>query len=197
MAKSVEARERILVHVREVLARDFPNVRFKADRLFNGPPVGWPVQIRVTGPDRDELRHLAAEIDAVMRGNPNVANVHNDWLEPVASLKLEIDQDRARALGVTSQSVRRALQAMLSGFQVGEFREQDETIKVMVREPSNTRSLLSALDHVYVKMTAGASVPLRQVANVRVMLEPGIQWRRDRLWLCSVTPRAIGRKPPD
>ena len=65
-----------------------------------------------------------------MRANPNVGSVHNDWLEPVPSLKLEIDQDRARALGVTSQSVRRALQAMLSGFQIGEFREQDETIKV-------------------------------------------------------------------
>jgi len=184
--------------VREIIARDFPNVRFKADRLFNGPPVGWPVQIRVTGPDRDELRRLAAEIDAVMRANPNIANVYNDWLEPVPSLKLEIDQDRARALGVTSQSVRRALQAMLSGFAIGEFREQDETIKVMFREPSDTRSLLSALDNVYVKTAAGASVPLRQVATVRVMLEPGIQWRRDRL--PSITVRGLvpdGVQSPD
>jgi multidrug efflux pump subunit AcrB len=198
MAKSIEARERVLVQVREMLARDFPNVRFKADRLFNGPPVGWPVQIRVTGPDRDELRRLAAEIDAVMRANPNVGNVHNDWLEAVPSLKLEIDQDRARALGVTSQSVRRALQAMLSGFPIGEFREQDETIKVMFREPSDTRNLLSALDNVYVKTAAGASVPLRQVANVRVMLEPGIQWRRDRL--PSITVRGVvpdGVQSPD
>ena len=198
MAKSIEARERLLVEVREILARDFPNVRFKADRLFNGPPVGWPVQIRVTGPDRDELRRLAAEIDAVMRANPNIANVYNDWLEPVPSLKLEIDQDRARALGVTSQSVRRALQAMLSGFAIGEFREQDETIKVMFREPSDTRSLLSALDNVYVKTAAGASVPLRQVATVRVMLEPGIQWRRDRL--PSITVRGLvpdGVQSPD
>jgi multidrug efflux pump subunit AcrB len=198
MAKSIEARERVLVDVRDILARDFPNVRFKADRLFNGPPVGWPVQIRVTGPDRDELRRLAAEIDAVMRANPNVGNVHNDWLEPVPSLKLEIDQDRARALGVTSQSVRQALQAVLSGFQIGEFREQDETIKVMFREPSDTRNLLSALDNVYVKTAAGASVPLRQVANVRVMLEPGIQWRRDRL--PSITVRGVvpdGVQSPD
>jgi multidrug efflux pump subunit AcrB len=198
MAKSIEARERLLVQVRETLARDFPNVRFKADRLFNGPPVGWPAQIRVTGPDRDELRRLAAEIGAVMRLDPNVGNVHNDWLEPVPSLRLEIDQDRARALGVTSQSVRRALQAMLSGFQIGEFREQDETVKVMFREPSDTRNLLSALDNVYVKTAAGASVPLRQVANVRVMLEPGIQWRRDRL--PSITVRGVvpdGVQSPD
>src|SRR5215468_10812338 len=96
MSKSIEARERVLVVVRETLARDFPNVRFKADRLFNGPPVGWPVQVRVTGPDRGEVRRLGAEIGEVMRATPQVANVHNDWLEPMPSLKLEIDQDRAR-----------------------------------------------------------------------------------------------------
>jgi multidrug efflux pump len=198
MSKSIEARERILVEVRETLARDFPNVRFKADRLFNGPPVGWPVQVRVTGPDRDEVRHLGAEIANVMRATPEVYNVHNDWLEPVPSLKLEIDQDRARGLGVTSQSVRRSLQAMLSGFQVGEFRDNDETIKVMLREPSETRNLLSALDNVYVKTAAGASVPLRQVADFKVMLEPGIQWRRDRL--PSMTVRGVvpdGVQSPD
>src|SRR5262249_34689040 len=181
MSKSIEAGERLLAEVREILARDFPNVRYKADRLFNGPPVGWPVQVRVTGPDRTEVRRQAAEVANVMRANPNVDSVHDDWLAPGPALKPEIEQDRARALGGTSRGARRALQAMLSGFQIGEFREKDETIKVMLREPSSTRNLLSALDHVYVKTTAGASVPLRQVANVRVTLEPGIQWRRNRL----------------
>ena len=123
----------------------------------------------MTGPDRNEVRRLAAEVADVMRAAPEVSNVHNDWLEPVPSLKLEIDQDRARALGVTSQSVRRSLQAMLSGFQIGEFRDKDETVKVMLREPSDTRNLLSALENVYVKTAAGASVPLRQVANVNVI----------------------------
>ena len=163
--------------------------RFKADRLFNGPPVGWPVQVRVTGPDRNEVRRVATEVGDVVRAAPEVSNVHNDWLEPVPSLKLEIDQDRARALGVTSQSVRRSLQAMLSGFQIGEFRDKDETVKVMLREPSDTRNLLSALENVYVKTAAGASVPLRQVANFNVIVEPGIQWRRDRL--PSVTVRGV------
>jgi multidrug efflux pump len=198
MSKSIEARERVLVQVRETLARDFPSVRFKADRLFNGPPVGWPVQVRVTGPDRDEVRRLAAEVGSAMRAHPVVGSVHNDWVEPVPSLKLEIDQDRARALGVTSQSVRRSLQAMLSGVQIGEFRDRDETIKVMLREPSDTRNLLSALDNVYVKTAAGASVPLRQVANFHVILEPGIQWRRDRL--PSITVRGVvpdGVQSPD
>src|SRR5262245_32270463 len=80
MPKSIEARDRVLVLVREILARDFPSVRFKADRLFLGPPVGWPVQVRVTGPDRTEVRRQAAEVANVMRANPNVGSVHDDWL---------------------------------------------------------------------------------------------------------------------
>ena len=193
MAKSIEARERVLGRVRALLAEDFPNVRSKAERLFNGPPVGWAVQVRVTGPDRREVRRLAGQVAAVMRATTEVSNVHDDWLEPVASLKLRIDQDRARVLGVTSQTVRRSLQAMLSGVQIGEFRDGDETIRVVLREPSNTRSLLSALDNVYVKTATGASVPLRQVAAFDVVYEPGIQWRRDRL--PSITVR--GTVPDD
>ncbi len=189
MTKSIEARERALLRVRETLAEEFPQVRFKADRLFNGPPVGWAVQIRITGPDRDEVRRLAGEVARVMRATPPVSNVHDDWLEPVPSLKLEIDQDRARALGVTSQGVRHTLQAILSGFQIGEFRDGDETIAIVLREPSNTRSLLDALDKVYVKTAAGTSLPLRQVATARMVLEPGIQWRRDRL--ASITVRGL------
>jgi multidrug efflux pump subunit AcrB len=198
MSKSIEGRERALIRLREKLNHDFPNVRFKADRLFNGPPVGWPVQVRVTGPDRDEVRRLAAAVGDVMRTTAQVSNVHDDWLEPSPSLKLKIDQDRARALGVTSQTVRRSLQATLSGIQIGEFRDNDETIKVMLREPSATRNLLSALDNIYVKTAGGASVPLRQVANASVALEPGIQWRRDRL--PSITVRGVvpdGVQSPD
>ena len=198
VSNSIEARERVLIRLRERLSQDFPNVRFKTDRLFNGPPVGWPVQVRVTGPDRGEVRRLAAAVGDVMRTTPQVSNVHDDWLEPSPSLRLKIDQDRARALGVTSQTVRRSLQTTLSGVQIGEFRDNDETIKVMLREPSATRNLLSAIDNVYVKTAQGTSVPLRQVANVNVALEPGIQWRRDRL--PSITVRGVvpdGVQSPD
>jgi multidrug efflux pump subunit AcrB len=189
MAASTEAREHVLAKVRDLLAREFPSVRFKAERLFNGPPVGWPVQIRVTGPERAEVRRLAETVAAEMRADPRIGNLHNDWLEPVPSLRLAIDQDRARALGVTSQDVRRTLQGILSGTPVGEFRERDETIRIMLREPGVTRTKLSALDTAYVKTAAGGSVPLRQVATVTMQLEPGIEWRRDRL--PSVTVRGM------
>jgi multidrug efflux pump subunit AcrB len=189
VTKSVEAREHVMVRVRDMLVANFPTVRSKVDRLFNGPPVGWPVQVRITGPERAEVRRIAAEIADLMRTTPSVSNVHDDWLEPVPSLELDIDQDRARALGVSSQSVRRALQAMLSGVQIGEFREHEETIKVLLREPAEIRNKLSALDTVYVKTTSGGSVPLRQVATAKLTMEPGIEWRRDRL--PSITVRGV------
>ncbi len=198
MAKSLDARERVIARVRETLARDFPSVRFKVDRLFNGPPVGWPVQIRVTGPEREELRRIAGEVAEAMRANPKISAVHDDWLERVPVLKLDVDQDRARALGITSRAIRLALQAMLSGRPIGEFREKEETIQIVIREPSETRNLLSALDEVYVKTASGASVPLRQVATARVALESGIEWRRDRL--PSITVRGLvpdGVQSPD
>src|SRR6516165_8136032 len=189
VARSVDAREHAIGEVRKKLADEFPSVRSKVERLFNGPPVGWPVQVRVTGPDRAEVQRLAAAVAKEMRATPEVSNVHDDWLESVPSLKLDIDQDRARALGVSSQSIRRAMQTMLSGVQIGEFRDHDETVKVMLREPSATRNQLSALDNVYVKTASGGSVPLRQVASPRMVLEPGIQWRRDRL--PSITVRGV------
>jgi multidrug efflux pump len=82
MSTSIEARERVLVRVREILSEEFSNVRFKADRLFNGP-VGWAVQVRVTGPGREEVQRLAGQVGEVMRATPPVGNVHDDWLEPV------------------------------------------------------------------------------------------------------------------
>src|SRR2546423_11958812 len=189
MTKSPGTGTPALPRGRDPLDHDSPIAATRAARLFSGPPVGWAVQVRVTGPDRSEVRRLAAEVANVMRETPELSNVHDDWLESVPSVKLDIDQDRARALGISSQGIRRSLQASLSGFQIGEFRDYDETIKVMLREPSSTRNLLSALDNVYVKTASGASVPLRQVASFKVVLEPGIQWRRDRL--PSLTVRGV------
>ena len=181
MPKALEQRDPVIGKVRKLLADNYPDIRFKVDRLFNGPPVGWPVQLRVTGQDRDEVRRIAAEMANVMRAHPLVHTVHNDWLEPVPSLKLDIDQDRARAIGVYSQAVRQTLQGVLSGFPLGEFRDGEETISVVLREPEATRGALDAVEAAYVKTATGASVPLTQVAKVTLALEPGIEWRRARL----------------
>jgi multidrug efflux pump subunit AcrB len=181
MPKSLEQRDPVIDRVRKLLAEKYPDIRYKVDRLFNGPPVGWPVQLRVTGPDRDEVRRISGEVAQVMRANPLVSMVHNDWLEPVPTLKLDIDQDRARAIGISSQAVRQTLQSVLTGAPIGEFREGEETISVVLRDPVSTGGALTAVESAYVKTARGTAVPLTQVAKVSIALEPGIEWRRSRL----------------
>ena len=170
MPKDPKDRDAVIARMRGILANDFPRVRFKVDRLFLGPPVGWPVQLRVQGPDRDEVRRIADEVKKVAAADPRVFNVHDNWHELAPSLTLDIDQDRARAIGVTSASVRQTLQAALSGFPLAEFRENDQTIGVVLREPKASRNLLTAVENAYVKTASGAAVPVSQVASVRLDL---------------------------
>ena len=188
MAKDEPARERLILRLRGILAEDFPSIRAKVDRLFLGPPTGWPVQMRVTGPDRAEVRRIADEVKKVYLANPLLGAVHDDWLEPVAAMKLVVDQDRARALGVTSQRLRQMLQATMSGAPLSDVRAGEETIAIVVREPEESRRLLTAVNSVYIPTDNGAFVPLSQVARVVPTLEQGIEWRRDRL--PSITVRA-------
>ena len=181
LPKDAKDRDAVIGRMREILATDFPRIRVRVDRLFFGPPAGWPVQFRVQGPDRDEIRGIAEEVKKVAAADSRVFNVHSNWHELAPSLTLDIDQDRARAIGVTSASVRQTLQATLSGVPLGEFRENDQTISIVLREPEPMRSLLSAVENAYVKTATGASVPVSQVASVRLDFEPGVEWRRDRL----------------
>jgi multidrug efflux pump subunit AcrB len=181
MPADVRNRDAIIGRMRNLLAAEFPGVRFKVDRLFLGPPVGWPVQFRIQGPDRDEVRHISGEVKKFAAAHPLVFNLHDTWHEPAPSLQLGIDQDRARAIGVTSAAIRQTLQSVLSGISIAEFREKDQTIGVVLREPDRTRGLLTAVENAYVKTASGASVPVSQVAIVRLAFEPSVEWRRDRL----------------
>jgi multidrug efflux pump subunit AcrB len=181
MAKDEPSRERLIVKLRTILAEDFPSIRAKVDRLFLGPPTGWPVQLRVMGPDRVEVRHIADEVKRRFNRNPLLGAVHDDWLEPVPAMKLVIDQDRARALGVTSQRIRQMLQATMSGAPLDDFRDGEETVSIVAREPESTRHLLSSVNSIYIPTDNGTFVPLSQVAKVEPVLEQGIEWRRDRL----------------
>ncbi|OWK23901.1 hypothetical protein AJ87_28700 [Rhizobium yanglingense] len=181
IANDEPARERLIVKLRSILADDFPSIRGKVDRLFLGPPTGWPVQMRVMGPDRQEVRHIADQVKAKFAENPQLGAVHDDWLEPVPAMKLVIDQDRARALGVTSQRVRETLQTAVSGTSLDDFRDGEETVSIVAREPDSSRSLLSAVNSVYVPTDFGGFVPVSQVAKVVPVMEQGVEWRRDRL----------------
>ncbi|MDR3461704.1 MAG: efflux RND transporter permease subunit [Beijerinckiaceae bacterium] len=188
MARDVPSRERLIVKMRGILAQDFPSIRSKVDRLFLGPPVGWPVQMRVVGPDRDEVRKIAEQVADVYRQDPRLGTIHTDWLEPVTTMKLTIDQARARALGVSSQRIRQTVQASLSGVPLADIRDGEETISIVLRQPESERTVLSAVESTYVASDLGGAVPVSQVARVVPVLEPGIEWRRDRL--PTVTVRA-------
>ncbi|MGF7004594.1 efflux RND transporter permease subunit [Aminobacter sp. BE322] len=198
MANDEPARERLITKMRTILAEDFPSVRGKVDRLFLGPPTGWPVQLRVMGPDRAEVRRIADQVKAKFAENPQLTAIHDDWLEPVPAMKLVVDQDRARALGVTSQRIRQMLQATMSGAPLDDFRDGEETVSIVAREPEANRHLLSAVDSVYIPTDFGGFVPLSQVAKVVPVMEQGIEWRRDRL--PTITVRATlpdGIQPND
>ena len=171
-----------------MLAEEFPSVRGKVDRLFLGPPTGWAVQMRVSGPEREEVRRIADQVKARFNQNELLQAVHDDWLEPVPSMTLVVDQDRARALGVSSQRLRQMLQATMSGAPLADVRAGEETISIVAREPEESRRLLTAVNSIYVPTDLGAFIPLSQIARVVPTLEQGIEWRRNRL--PTITVRA-------
>ncbi|NBB49584.1 AcrB/AcrD/AcrF family protein [Rhizobium sp. CRIBSB] len=186
MAKDEDARERLITKLRLTLAEDFPSVRGKVDRLFLGPPTGWAVQMRVSGPEREEVRRIADQVKARFNQNTLLQAVHDDWLEPVPAMTLVVDQDRARALGVSSQRLRQMLQATMSGAPLADVRAGEETISIVAREPEESRRLLTAVNSIYVPTDLGAFIPLSQIAKVVPTLEQGIEWRRNRLPTISV-----------
>jgi multidrug efflux pump len=187
LARDVEARERVRARLLELFETDFAQARTRVLRLENGPPVGYPVQFRVSGEDIATVRRIAREVAARMRANAATREAHLDWEEPSKAVRLVIDQDRARVLGVTSRDVAGFLQGMLNGAPVSVLREDDELIEVLVRGDAATRTGLSTLDSLAMPTPAG-SVPLSQVARFEYALEDGIIWHRDRL--PTVTVRA-------
>ncbi|HEX5803764.1 MAG TPA: efflux RND transporter permease subunit [Azospira sp.] len=180
----IEAREDLKARLEADFARadgEWTAVRARVLRLENGPPVGYPIQFRVSGNDIPELRRAAAEVAAVMRANPHTADVSFDWNEMAKSVRLEIDQERARALGVSTQDVSQALQTVLVGAAVTQLREGDQSIDVVVRATPAERQDLAGLADINVPTASGRHVPLAQLAKIHYELETGQIWRRNRL----------------
>jgi len=180
MPVSTEARDALRERVIRLLATDFSNLRGRVKLLPNGPPVPYPVQFRVIGPDASTVRGLADQVKAVMTANPNTIGVNDNWNEDVKMLRLEIDQDKARALGVTSNAIARVTQTVLSGVPVGQFRDGDKLIDILMRAPRDERDAMSDLNNVLVPTTTGRVVPLTQVARMTLRSEPGVIWRENR-----------------
>lgn len=176
----VALRERVRQRVTDLLASDFPHLRGRVKLLPNGPPVAYPVQFRVIGPEAAGVRKLADEVKAVMSANPNTLGVNDNWNESVKVLRLDIDQDKARALGVSSTAIARVTQTVLTGVAVGQYRDGDKLIDILMRAPRNERDAMSDLQNVQVPTASGRVVPLTQVARIAFRSEPGVVWRENR-----------------
>ena len=164
------------------------NARIRVLRLENGPPVGFPIQFRVSGENLAELRKVAEQVATVMRANPHVKDVNFDWNEMGKSVRLEIDQDRARALGVSSHDLSNSVNSMLAGSAITQVRDGDYLVDVVVRAPGDERARMSALADINIRTASGRYVPLAQVAKISYQLEDVLINRRNRL--PTITVRA-------
>ena len=183
VAKDLAAREDLKSRLQQRFAApDFADIRVRVVRLENGPPIGYPVQFRVMGDDLLQLREQAAAVATMMRANPHLQNINLDWNEKVKSVRVEVDQDRARQLGTSTQEIAQILQAWLNGIALTQYREGDQLIDVVWRgrQAAEAQSL-NALPDLELPLAGGRHVPLAQVARLVPVLEEGIVWRRNRV----------------
>jgi len=181
LTKGDAERERLRTKLMQAFQEDFTLLRGRVNRLENGPPVGFPVQFRVSGPDPLEVRRIAFAAADVLRANPNTRDVNLDWNELSKVVKLNVDQAKARLLGISSQDLAGALNAALTGVTITQYREGKELIDVVARAEAAERLSLSGIKDLNVGGGESARpVPLTQVADVNYAMEEGIIWRRDR-----------------
>ncbi len=186
LTKDLHERELLRVKLPGLMAVEFPEVRGRVKLLPTGPPVPYPVQFRVLGADPKVLRERADEVKLVLRENANTRGVNDNWNESVKVMRLQVDQAKARALGVTSQSIAQAVNTTLLGRTVGQFREGDKLIDIVLRQPLAERSALTDIANAYLSTASGRSIPLTQIAKPVFDWEPGVMWRENRTYAITV-----------
>jgi multidrug efflux pump subunit AcrB len=181
VTRDLEARERVKARLDKTIADGaLPQARARVDRFVFGPPVGFPVQFRVVGPDPMKVRAIAEDVRTVMAQNAKIVDPHLNWSEQEKSIRLEVDQDRARALGLTPQDVAQTLQTLLSGYTITQYREGIERIDVVARAVPAERLELDRLPTLTITTRNGIAVPLSQIARLHYEYEEPILWRRNR-----------------
>ncbi|MDU2064221.1 MAG: efflux RND transporter permease subunit [Sporomusaceae bacterium] len=179
VAKSPEARDIIHKKIDTLFAEQFPNVRGNIKLIQTGPPSPYPVMLRVAGYDHDKVQAIAEEVRQVMNNNPNILDVNFDWNEKSKVMHLAVDQDKARLLGIDSQTLANNLQMQLSGAAIAEFRQRDKTVDMVFRLNNQNRYDLSHMKDLNIHIGSGKFVPLEQIAKISYDGEQGLVWRRD------------------
>ena len=180
VAKDVPARERLKAKLEKALANDFPSAIARVYPLELGPPVGWPVQYRVSGPQISEVREIASKLGGVVSANPNAVNVSFDWMEPTRQVRIVINQDEARLLGLSSQSIATALNTVLTGSPITQVRDDIYLVDVVLRATDEQRASLDSLRSLQISLPGGRTVPLSQFATFEYGQDYPLVWRRDR-----------------
>jgi multidrug efflux pump len=180
MTKDTEARERVRSRLLGIVNEQFPGAWVRVTRLELGPPVGFPVQFRVVGPDTQKVREIARDVEAVVAASPKVRDVQLDWNDPVRVLRVDLDQDKARALGLAPADVAFVTQTFLNGATLSQFREHEDLVDIVARAVPSERLNVDTLKNINLYTRDGTVVPLSQVARVRYELEEPVMWRRNR-----------------
>ena len=198
LTKDIEARERVVAKLRRAFETGFAGVRGRVIRVPLGPPVNYPVQFRVVGKDPATLKAIAEQVAEKLRAHPATVDVNVDWGNKVLAMRVDVDQQRSRALGVTSAGVSRSLAGAVSGVTIGQYREADRLVDVVLRAPAAERGSLEAIGELPVGTAAGKTIPLAQVAHVAETMEEPILWRRSRELTLTVRADIVdGVQAPD
>jgi multidrug efflux pump len=191
VSKDVQARGRLRARLERTLADELPMAIVRIHALELGPPVGWPLQYRVSGPEPDQVREIAHRLAQVLADNPNTDKINFDWIEPARTLHMRVDQDQARLLGLSSDAVAQALNTVLSGVTITQVRDRIYLIDVVTRAAAEERISPNALRTLQIPLPGGNTVPLMQLASVDYGQELALIWRRDRLPTLTVQADVI------
>ena len=198
LTKDIEGRERIIARLRKILAEEFPDARARANRVALGPPVAYPLQFRVIGTDIGKIKEIAGAVADAMRASPHTMDVNHEWGVRAPMLRVDVDQEKARVLGVSTAGVSRALQGAISGATVAQFRENDRLIDIVLRAPEGERDAMERVLNAQVPTASGRYVPITQVATVGEAFEEPILWRRSRELTLTVRADIVdGVQAPD
>jgi multidrug efflux pump subunit AcrB len=197
IAKDVAARERLHSKLEKLLAQEFPNAIAFVSPLELGPPVGWPVQYRVSGPDVERVREIALKVGQIVASSPDTKQVNFDWMEPNRQVRIRVDQNEARLLGLSSQAIATVLNTVISGTPITQVRDDIYLVNVVARATNEQRGSLDGLRNLQVALPGGQTVPLSQFASFEYDQEFPLVWRRDRIPTLTVQAAIAGDKLPE
>jgi multidrug efflux pump len=181
ITKDVAARKRLQAVLEKKLAEEFPSIVSRVSPLELGPPVGWPVQYRVSGPDLTQVRTIAMQLGQVLGSDNNLRRVNFDWMEPARKMRVEIDQDQARLLGLNSKLLSAYLNTVMTGAPITQVRDDIYLVDIVARAQDEQRVSIDTMQSLQVPLPSGRTVPLSQIARFEYGQEYPLVWRRDRV----------------